>query len=87
MGKNEMNETQGGGDARDCVPRLVRLLAPITPDPQLLPEWEAHPTDETKIIGRWAEDFSPYEITVPHQLRDSILAMQHALPRLLPNSD
>ena len=83
---NEKPETiQTAADARHSMPRLVRLLAPITPDPLLLPKWEAHPTDETKIIGRWAEDFSLYEITVPHQLRDSILAMQHALPDLLPN--
>lgn len=25
MDKNEINETRGGTDARDCVPRLVRV--------------------------------------------------------------
>ncbi len=41
--------------------------------------WIKHPTDETKIIGEWAEDCSSYEITVPPQLRDTILLMQNTL--------
>jgi len=31
------------------------------------------------IVGEWAEDGSPYIITVPPQLRDQLVEMQNAL--------
>lgn len=46
------------------------ILAPLTHD---YAEFHPHPTDPSKIIGQWAEDFSEYEIVVPYQLRDSFL--------------
>ena len=54
------------------------LLSPITPS-DTINKWEAHPTDETLIIGTWAEDGSRYTLKVPHQLRDSIIMMQNSL--------
>ncbi len=41
--------------------------------------WCKHTTDETKILGIWAEDGATYEITVPHQLRDTIVGVQNKL--------
>ena len=43
--------------------------------------WRAEPVQSDKIVGRWAEDDTPYEITVPAQLRDPIIAMQNTLFR------
>ena len=49
------------------------LLQPIGFD-----KWkQGQKADE--IEGVWAEDFSNYIITVPYQLRDSILLLQHTL--------
>lgn len=41
-------------------------------------KWEKHNQDD-RIIGKWAEDDSTYEIIVPPQLRDSIINMQNTL--------
>ena len=42
-------------------------------------KWVKKEQTETIIIGKWAEDDSTYEITVPDQLRDSIVDMQNTL--------
>ena len=34
-----------------------------------------------RIGGCWAEDFSPFEITVPHQLRDLLVDLQNDLSK------
>jgi len=39
--------------------------------------WEADPSNESAIIGYWAEDYSEYRITAPPQLRDKLVAMQN----------
>ncbi len=42
--------------------------------------WEAVPdTGGGGILGYWAEDGSNYLITVPYQIRDTIIGMQNAL--------
>lgn len=33
--------------------------------------------DPGKIVGTWTEDNSPYELTVPRQLRECIVEMQN----------
>ena len=49
------------------------LLQPIGFD-----KWKKG-TDSGLIEGIWAEDFGLYVISVPPQLRDSILLLQHTL--------
>ncbi len=39
--------------------------------------WHKDDTDDTKILGTWAEDDSTYEIIVPPQLRDLIIIWQN----------
>lgn len=34
---------------------------------------------DNQIIGYWAEDYSTYTITVPYQLRDTIVDLQNWL--------
>jgi hypothetical protein len=61
---------------------LDELLSPITPDSPTIRKWWPCPK-ETQIEGSWAEDGSPYTVTVPAQLRDSIIALQHQAGRLI----
>ena len=44
-------------------------------------KWEVgnDPSNTNRIRGYWAEDGSPYEFSVPEQLRDAILYMQNQL--------
>lgn len=41
--------------------------------------WHASGMDKQTITGQWAEDGSTYTITVPHQLRGLVIAMQNEL--------
>lgn len=54
------------------------LLSPIVPS-RTVKKWKRDPFDNTKIIGYWAEDFKPYSITCPHQLRDIVIKLQNSL--------
>jgi len=36
-------------------------------------------TEEDVIVGHWAEDSSPYEITLPYQLRDIMISLLNTL--------
>ena len=69
-------------DEQYCREIKDKLAAIFPSDTGLIKLWEADPYDKTKIVGFWAEDNSPYEITVPYQLRDMIIKMQHQLPHL-----
>ena len=53
------------------------ILAPIVPS-STVKNWRPH-KNENKIIGYWAEDFSPYIITCPYQLRDLLIKLQNNL--------
>lgn len=53
-------------------------LAPIT-TVEVMDKWKEHPTDETLIIGTWAEDGTEYTLKVPSQLRPAIILMQNEL--------
>ena len=48
----------------------------------LLHEAWAKGIDASCIVGKWAEDGSPYNVAVPSQLRDQIVWMQNVLHRL-----
>lgn len=52
----------------------VQMLMPLTTS-----HWRADPTRPDEIIGQWAEDYSQYRLVVPHQLRNSIITLQHIL--------
>ena len=41
--------------------------------------WTKASHDNITLLGRWAEDDSPYEVVVPPQLRDLIQEMQNSL--------
>jgi hypothetical protein len=75
--------TQGGQPGQ--LEKMVADMATVGVNPFerfgaiLYREWVAHHEDANIIIGYWAEDDSPYEITVPHQLRSTILKLQNTL--------
>ncbi len=45
----------------------------------LLHEKWVEGTEPDAIVGRWAEDNSMYTVTVPHQLRESLIQLQNHL--------
>lgn len=56
---------------------LRHILAPLTWHTEAGPfeeyKFKADPTRPNTIIGHWAEDGNPYEITCPAQLRNALV--------------
>jgi hypothetical protein len=45
-------------------------------------KFKPHATKPDTIVGCWAEDMSPYEITCPPQLRDAIINVLNLAHRI-----
>jgi len=58
---------------------MNRALAPIDPKDLNVGKWQADESRPNVIVGRWAEDGSVYELTVPPQLRPAIILMQNTI--------
>lgn len=68
-----------GGKIPDAylTPAMRKKIEPIAKAAcdQTSDAFEPHPTDPTKIIGRYPMDGRPYEVIVPADVRDAFLAL------------